>query len=67
MTLISPPGAISDERPIPLREKLAFETAMHDHLENLSKQDATAELLYLQQHNTVKEAEGRLRETPLKG
>ena len=30
---------------------------MHDHLENLSKQDATAELLYLQQHNTVKEAD----------
>lgn len=48
-------------------EKLVFEKEILSRLETLSKQGATAELQYLQQRNSVKEAEGKLRETRLDG
>jgi len=50
-----------------LTEKLGFENEILNRLEKLAKQGATAELQYLQQRNTVKDAEGKLRETRLDG
>lgn len=48
-------------------EKLVFEQEILSRLANLAKQGATAELQYLQQRNTVKESEGKIRETRLDG
>jgi len=48
-------------------EKLGYENEILNRLQKLAQQGATAELQYLQQRNTVKEAEGKLRETRLDG
>ncbi|MEI8250484.1 MAG: HlyD family efflux transporter periplasmic adaptor subunit [Synechococcus sp. ELA057] len=50
-----------------INEKLILEREILDRLDQLSKQGASAELQYLQQRNSVKEVEGKLRETRLDG
>ena len=50
-----------------LREKIIFEKEILDRYESLANVGATAELQYLQQRNTVKEVEARLRQTQLDG
>ena len=50
-----------------LTERVQFEKEILDRYERLTKVGASAELQYLQQRNTTKEVEGRLRETRLDG
>lgn len=50
-----------------LTERVIFEKEILERFDRLAKVGATAELQYLQQRNTVKEVEGRLRETRLDG
>ena len=50
-----------------LQEKIVFEKKILDRYQSLANVGATAELQYLQQINTVKEVEARLRQTQLDG
>ena len=50
-----------------LEKRVVFEMEILERYQSLSAVGATAELQYLQQRNTVKEIEGRLREVRLDG
>ncbi len=50
-----------------LTEKVKFETEILERFRKLAEVGASSELQYLQQRNTVKEVEGRLRETRFDG